>query len=163
MLVNVGTKYTLTQGGQNLKAAAGTYDVYFSNTSGTFYLVTAGAADPTVNEPADTWTLRGDINNSTWYTDFEFKVDGNLLVVKNITFQDTYGQGANFKVLNNGKWIGTPDARTYQLGEAITLNNGEGGSNICVNATINTAQYDIYLNVIKNCVCVVAAGGKPTI
>ncbi len=160
--INVGTKYTLTHNGKNISAAAGTYDVYLNYSNGTFYMVAAGAQDPTVNEPDDTWAIKGDVNNTQWKTDIYFEAAGDLLVVKNITFQDSWSKGIEFKLLKNNQWVGATESKKYQLGESIALNNGDG-NNLSVNATIGSATYDIYLNVMKNCVCVVNAGAKPTI
>ena len=125
-------------------------------------MVAAGAEDPTVGATLDTWVIRGSINGTGWQSDITMEMKDNLLVAKDVTFDDTDNQGAQFKVLKNGEWSGTENAKQYNVGEPIYFSVGKG-DNIAVNATLSSVKYDIYLSIIKHCVCVVKAGDKPTI
>ena len=140
---------------------AGTYDFYFNPATSKLFLVNAGDEDPTAGGAADVWTIKGDVNNTQWNNGevATEAVDG-FFVAKNVTFQDSYGQGANFKVLKNGSWMGSATGGTHNVGDAIAVS--ESGSNITMNVTLNT-PYDIYIDGANNNVYVVEAGATPAI
>ena len=152
---------TLTYGGADMLIEAGTYDFYFNPATSKLFLVNAGDEDPTAGGAADVWTIKGDVNNTQWNNGevATEAVDG-FFVAKNVTFQDSYGQGANFKVLKNGSWMGSATGGTHNVGDAIAVS--EYGSNITMNVTLNT-PYDIYIDGANNNVYVVEAGATPAI
>ena len=151
----------LTYGGADMLIEAGTYDFYFNPATSKLFLVNAGDEDPTAGGAADVWTIKGDVNNTQWNNGevATEAVDG-FFVAKNVTFQDSYGQGANFKVLKNGSWMGSATGGTHNVGDAIAVS--ESGSNITMNVTLNT-PYDIYIDGANNNVYVVEAGATPAI
>ena len=121
-------------------------------------MAVAGASDPTAG--ADTWTIKGDVNGTQWNTDIATELVDGLYVAKNVTFQDSWNEGANFKVLKNGTWMGSTAGGTHELGAAIAIS--EGGNNITMNVTLDT-PYDIYIDGANLNVYVVEAGATPAI
>lgn len=84
-----------------------------------------------------------------------------MYVAKNVTFQDSWGEGANFKVLKNGTWMGSVAGGTHELNTAIAV-SVDANTNIIMNVTLDT-PYDIYIDGANNNVYVVEAGTTPTI
>ncbi len=151
---------TLTYGGADMLIEAGTYDFYFNPTTAKLFVVAAGGEDPTAGI-SDVWTIKGDVNNTQWNNGevATEAVDG-FYVAKNVTFQDSWSEGANFKVLKNGTWMGSTAGGTHNVGDAIAVS--ESGGNITMNVTLNT-PYDIYIDGANNNVYVVEAGATPAI
>ncbi len=151
---------TLTYGGADMWIDAGTFDFYFNPATAKLFVVAAGGEDPTVGGSTDVWTIKGDVNNTQWGSDVATEVANGLFVAKNVTFQDSWGEGANFKVLKNGTWMGATAGGTHNVGDAIAVS--ESGGNITMNVTLNT-PYDIYIDGANNNVYVVEAGATPAI
>lgn len=149
---------TLTYGGADMWIDAGSYDFYFNPAASKLILAVAGSDDPTAG--ADTWTIKGDVNGTAWNTDIATELVDGLYVAKNVTFQDSWGEGANFKVLKNGTWMGSTAGGTHEVGAAIAVS--EGGGNITMNVTLDT-PYDIYIDGANLNVYVVEAGATPAI
>ena len=147
---------TLTYGGADMWIDAGTYDFYFNPTTSKLFLVVAGGEDPTAGV-SDVWTIKGDVNGTKWGTDVPTEVVGNLYVAKNVSFQDSYGEGYNFKVLENGTWYGAADG-VNSVGEVIAISTS--GGNIRMDVDPNSS-YDIYIDGANKKVCVVEAGETP--
>ena len=80
-----------------------------------------------------------------------------MFVAKNVSFQDSYGEGYNFKVLENGTWYGAADG-VNSVGEVIAISTG--GGNIRMDVDPNSS-YDIYIDGTNLKVCVVEAGETP--
>ncbi|MBO7266115.1 MAG: starch-binding protein [Alistipes sp.] len=164
--VNINEAITLiTSGGSgDMKVAvSGTYDLYFYPAAFTLYVMTEGTAPEVTPAPeptGDVWTIQGDVNNTQWGTGIATELVDGLYVAKNITFQDSYGEGANFKVLKNGTWMGSTAGGTHNVGDAIAVS--DGGSNITMNVTLDT-PYDIYIDGANNNVYVVEVGATPAI
>jgi hypothetical protein len=150
---------TLTYGGADMWIDAGTFDFYFNPTTAKLFVVAAGGEDPT-GGVSDVWTIKGDLNNTQWTSDIATEVVDGFYVAKNVTFQDSWGEGANFKVLKNGTWMGSTAGGTHNVGDAIAV-SGSGG-NITMNVTLDT-PYDIYIDGANNNVYVVEAGATPAI
>ena len=148
----------LTYGGMDMWIDAGSYDFYFNPAASKLILAAAGASDPTAG--ADTWTIKGDVNGTAWGSDIATELVDGLYVAKNVTFQDSWGEGANFKVLKNGAWMGSTAGGVHELGAAIAVS--EGGGNITMNVTLDT-PYDIYIDGANLNVYVVEAGATPAI
>ena len=147
---------TLTYGGADMWIDAGTYDFYFNPTTSKLFLVVAGGEDPTAGV-SDVWTIKGDVNGTQWGTDVPTEAVGNLYVAKNVSFQDSYGEGYNFKVLENGTWYGAADG-INSVGEVIAISTS--GGNIRMDVDPNSS-YDIYIDGANKKVCVVEAGETP--
>ena len=150
---------TLTYGGADMLIEAGTYDFYFNPATSKLFLVNAGDEDPTTGAGA-VWTIQGDVNNTQWGTGIATELVDGLYVAKNITFQDSYGEGANFKVLKDGTWMGSVAGGKHELNTAIAV-SADGG-NINMNVAFET-PYDIYIDGANNNVYVVEAGATPSI
>lgn len=148
----------LTYGGNDMWIDAGDYDFYFNPAASKLILAAAGASDPTAG--ADTWTIKGDVNGTQWGSDVATELVNGLYVAKNVTFQDSWNEGANFKVLKNGTWMGSTDGGTHEVGAAIAVS--DGGGNITMNVTLDT-PYDIYIDGANLNVYVVEAGATPAI
>lgn len=149
---------TLTYGGADMWIDAGDYDFYFNPAASKLILAAAGASDPTAG--ADTWTIKGDVNGTQWGSDVATELVNGLYVAKNVTFQDSWNEGANFKVLKNGTWMGSTAGGTHEVGAAIAVS--DGGGNITMNVTLDT-PYDIYIDGANLNVYVVEAGATPAI
>lgn len=150
---------TLTFGGADMWIDAGTFDFYFNPTTAKLFVVAAGGEDPTAGV-SDVWTIKGDLNSTQWTSDIATEAVDGFYVAKNVTFQDSWGEGANFKVLKNGTWMGATTGGTHNVGDAIAVS--ESGGNITMNVTLNT-PYDIYIDGANNNVYVVEAGATPAI
>ena len=150
---------TLTFGGADMWIDAGTFDFYFNPTTAKLFVVAAGGEDPTAGV-SDVWTIKGDLNNTQWTSDIATEAADGFYVAKNVTFQDSWNEGANFKVLKNGTWMGSTAGGTHNVGDAIAVS--ESGGNITMNVTLNT-PYDIYIDGANNNVYVVEAGATPAI
>ena len=150
---------TLTFGGADMWIDAGTFDFYFNPTTAKLFVVAAGGEDPTAGV-SDVWTIKGDLNSTQWTSDIATEAVDGFYVAKNVTFQDSWGEGANFKVLKNGTWMGSTAGGTHNVGDAIAVS--EAGGNIAMNVTLNT-PYDIYIDGANNNVYVVEAGATPAI
>ncbi len=148
----------LTYGGADMWIDAGSYDFYFNPSASKLILAVAGSDDPTAG--ADTWTIKGDVNGTAWNSDIATELVDGLYVAKNVTFQDSWNEGANFKVLKNGAWMGSTAGGVHELGAAIAIS--EGGGNITMNVTLDT-PYDIYIDGANLNVYVVEAGATPAI
>ena len=151
---------TLTYGGADMWIDAGTFDFYFNPASSKLFVVVAGAEDPTAGAGA-VWTIQGDVNNTQWGTGIATELVDGLYVAKNITFQDSYGEGANFKVLKDGTWMGSVTGGKHELNTAIAV-SADAGANINMNVAFET-PYDIYIDGANNNVYVVEAGATPSI
>ena len=151
---------TLTYGGADMWIDAGTFDFYFNPASSKLFVVVAGAEDPTASAGA-VWTIQGDVNNTQWGTGIATELVDGLYVAKNITFQDSYGEGANFKVLKDGTWMGSVAGGKHELNTAIAV-SADAGANINMNVAFDT-PYDIYIDGANNNVYVVEAGATPSI
>ena len=150
----------LTYGGADMWIDAGTYDFYFNPASSKMFVVVAGSEDPTSGAGA-VWTIQGDVNNTQWGTGIATELVDGLYVAKNITFQDSYGEGANFKVLKDGTWMGSVAGGKHELNTAIAV-SASAGANINMNVAFET-PYDIYIDGANNNVYVVEAGATPSI
>ena len=150
---------TLTFGGADMWIDAGTFDFYFNPTTAKLFVVAAGGEDPTAGV-SDVWTIKGDLNSTQWTSDIATEAADGFYVAKNVTFQDSWNEGANFKVLKNGTWMGSTAGGTHNVGDAIAVS--ESGGNITMNVTLNT-PYDIYIDGANNNVYVVEAGATPAI
>lgn len=149
----------LTYGGADMLIEAGTYDFYFNPTTAKLFVVAAGGEDPTAGV-SDVWTIKGDLNSTQWTSDIATEAVDGFYVAKNVTFQDSWSEGANFKVLKNGTWMGSTAGGTHNVGDAIAVS--ESGGNITMNVTLDT-PYDIYIDGANNNVYVVEAGATPAI
>ena len=150
----------LTYGGADMWIDAGTYDFYFNPASSKMFVVVAGSEDPTAGAGA-VWTIQGDVNGTQWGTGIATELVDGLYVAKNITFQDSYGEGANFKVLKDGTWMGSVAGGKHELNTAIAV-SADAGANINMNVAFDT-PYDIYIDGANNNVYVVEAGATPSI
>ena len=150
----------LTYGGADMWIDAGTYDFYFNPASSKMFVVVAGSEDPTSGAGA-VWTIQGDVNGTQWGTGIATELVDGLYVAKNITFQDSYGEGANFKVLKDGTWMGSVAGGKHELNTAIAV-SASAGANINMNVAFET-PYDIYIDGANNNVYVVEAGATPSI
>ena len=150
----------LTYGGADMWIDAGTYDFYFNPASSKMFVVVAGSEDPTAGAGA-VWTIQGDVNGTQWGTGIATELVDGLYVAKNITFQDSYGEGANFKVLKDGTWMGSVAGGKHELNTAIAV-SASAGANINMNVAFET-PYDIYIDGANNNVYVVEAGATPSI
>lgn len=158
--INAATTLITSGGSADMYVAvAGTYDLYFYPETLTLYVMTEGTT-PEVEAPADMWTIKGDVNGTKWGSDVATELVDGLYVAKNVTFQDSYGEGANFKVLKNGTWMGSTAGGTHEVGAAIAVSEGSG--NITMNVTLDT-PYDIYIDGANLNVYVVEAGATPAI
>ena len=164
--VNINEAITLiTSGGSgDMKVAvSGTYDLYFYPAAFTLYVMTEGTAPDVTPAPeptGDVWTIKGDVNGTQWTSDVATEAADGFYVAKNVTFQDSWGEGANFKVLKNGTWMGSTAGGTHNVGDAIAVS--DAGGNITMNVTLDT-PYDIYIDGANNNVYVVEAGATPAI
>ena len=164
--VNINEAITLiTSGGSgDMKVAvSGTYDLYFYPATFTLYVMTQGTAPEVTPAPEPTgavWTIQGDVNGTQWGTGIATELVDGLYVAKNITFQDSYDQGANFKVLKDGTWMGSVAGGKHELNTAIAVS--AAGGNINMNVAFET-PYDIYIDGANNNVYVVEAGATPSI
>lgn len=164
--VNINEAITLiTSGGSgDMKVAvSGTYDLYFYPATFTLYVMTQGTAPEVTPAPeptGDVWTIKGDVNGTQWASDVATEAADGFYVAKNVTFQDSWGEGANFKVLKNGTWMGSTAGGTHNVGDAIAVS--DAGGNITMNVTLDT-PYDIYIDGANNNVYVVEAGATPAI
>jgi hypothetical protein len=144
-------------------AADGTYDFYFYPKQLKLYVMEQGVSPDNAEEPEPStspWTIKGDVNGTQWGTDIPTEVVDGLFVAKNISFQDSYGQGYNFKVLKNGAWYGSVNGGTNSVGYAIEIAAGDNYGNIKVNVDSNST-YDIYIDGTNLKVCVVESGETP--
>ena len=158
--INAATTLITSGGSADMYVAvAGTYDLYFYPETLTLYVMTEGTT-PEVEAPADMWTIKGDVNGTAWGSDIATELVDGLYVAKNVTFQDSWNEGANFKVLKNGAWMGSTAGGVHELGAAIAIS--EGGGNITMNVTLDT-PYDIYIDGANLNVYVVEAGATPAI
>ena len=150
----------LTYGGADMWIDAGTFDFYFNPATSKLFVVAAGGEDPT-GGVSDVWTIKGDVNNTQWASDIATEAVDGFFVAKNVTFQDSWSEGANFKVLKNGTWMGSVAGGTHNVGDAIAVSDA-ANSNITMNVTLNT-PYDIYIDATNNNVYVVEVGATPAI
>ena len=150
----------LTYGGADMWIDAGSYDFYFNPAASKLVLAVAGSEDPTAGGSSDVWTIKGDVNGTQWASDVATELVDGFYVAKNVTFQDSWNEGANFKVLKNGTWMGSTAGGTHEVGAAIAVS--EGGGNITMNVTLDT-PYDIYIDGANLNVYVVEAGATPAI
>ena len=159
--INAATTLITSGGSADMYVAvAGTYDLYFYPATLTLYVMTQGTT-PNVEAPADMWTIKGDVNSTQWGSDIATELVDGFYVAKGVTFQDSYGEGANFKVLKNGTWMGSVAGGTHNVGDAIAVSDS-AQSNITVNVTLNT-PYDIYIDATNSNVYVVEVGATPAI
>ena len=141
-------------------AADGTYDFYFYPKQLKLYVMEQGVSPDNAEEPeplTSPWTIKGDVNGTKWGTDVPTEAVDGLFVAKNVSFQDSYEQGYNFKVLENGTWYGAADG-VNSVGEVIAISTS--GGNIRMDVDPNSS-YDIYIDGANKKVCVVEAGETP--
>ena len=162
--VNINEAITLiTSGGSgDMKVAvSGTYDLYFYPEAFTLYVMEQGKTPTVTPEPSTSpWTIKGDVNGTQWGTDVPTEAVDGLFVAKNVSFQDSYDQGYNFKVLENGTWYGAVNGGTNSVGSAIEIAAGDNYGNIKMDVDPNSS-YDIYIDGANKKVCVVEAGETP--
>ena len=149
----------LTAGGADMWINAGSYDIYFNPTTAKMFVANAGEQGPAA--PADVWVIKGDVNGTQWSTEVATEEANGLYVAKNVTFQDSWNEGANFKVLKNGAWMGSVAGGVHELNTAIAV-SADANTNITMNVTLDT-PYDIYIDGANNNVYVVEAGATPAI
>ena len=139
----------MTQGGDNMNVAAGTYDVYLSKDASVAYFMTPGqspAASLTGN-----WFLVGNFNGWT-VNDANYKMtaEGNWYVFKNFTAD---GQGVK---LNAGSWDVNRGGTFTAANAAITV--AHNGSDMMVTA----GTYDVYLNAAEDTLYFMTPGSTPS-
>ena len=144
-----GQAIALTQGGDNMNVAAGTYDVYLSKDASVAYFMTPGQA-PAASLTGN-WFLVGNFNGWT-VNDANYKMtaEGNWYVFKNFTAD---GQGVK---LNAGSWDVNRGGTFTAANAAITV--AHNGSDMMVTA----GTYDVYLNAAEDTLYFMTPGSTPS-
>ena len=148
--VTIDAKNTLTAEGQDMWIAAGTYDFYFNPTAAELYVMTAGAADPTIPADAKAVKVYADVKATGWETcniygwgdlgEFAGTWPGSAMTAEGDYYVYTFDAAAYGKtisiVLNNGNGVQSVDIANIVLNDdvVITLTDNEGGK---WNYTIN--------------------------
>ena len=145
-----GQAIALTQGGDNMNVAAGTYDVYLSKDASVAYFMTPGQT-PAVSLTG-TWYLVGDFNGWTPAdANYQMTVEGNWYVFKNFTAD---GQGV--KLVADSNWSANRGGTFTAANEAISVvHNGD-------NMTVTAGTYDVYLNAAEDTVYFMTPGSTPS-
>lgn len=141
--VTIDAKNTLTAEGKDMWIADGTYDFYFNPTSAELYVMTAGAADPTLPADAKAVKVYADVKAAGWETcniygwgdlgEFAGTWPGSAMETDGDYFVYTFDAAAYGKtvsiVLNNGSGDQSVDIKDIVLNDdvVITLTDNEGG------------------------------------
>lgn len=144
-----GQAIALTQGGDNMNVAAGTYDVYLSKDASVAYFMTPGQAPAAAL--TGNWFLVGNFNGWT-VNDANYKMtaEGNWYVFKNFTAD---GQGVK---LNAGSWDVNRGGTFTAANAAITV--AHNGADMMVTA----GTYDVYLNAAEDTLYFMTPGSTPS-
>ena len=141
--VTVDAKNALTAEGQDMWIAAGTYDFYFNPEAAELYVMTAGAADPTLPSDAKAVKVYADVKATGWETcniygwgdlgEFAGGWPGSAMTAEGDYFvyqfdATAYGKTISI-VLNNGNGDQSVDIKDIVLNDdvVITLTDNEGG------------------------------------
>ena len=141
--VTVDAKNALTAEGQDMWIAAGTYDFYFNPEASELYVMTAGAADPTLPSDAKAVKVYADVKAAGWETcniygwgdlgEFAGTWAGTAMTAEGDYFVyqfdvTAYGKTVSI-VLNNGSGDQSVDIKDIVLNDdvVITLTDNEGG------------------------------------
>ncbi len=141
--VTVDAKNALTAEGQDMWIAAGTYDFYFNPEASELYVMTAGAADPTLPSDAKAVKVYADVKAAGWETcniygwgdlgEFAGSWAGSAMTAEGDYFvyqfdATAYGKTISI-VLNNGNGDQSVDIKDIVLNDdvVITLTDNEGG------------------------------------
>ena len=141
--VTVDAKNALTAEGQDMWIAAGTYDFYFNPEAAELYVMTAGAADPTLPSDAKAVKVYADVKATGWETcniygwgdlgEFAGGWPGSAMTAEGDYFvyqfdATAYGKTVSI-VLNNGSGDQSVDIKDIVLNDdvVITLTDNEGG------------------------------------
>ena len=143
-----GEAMALTPGGDNIKPAAGTYDIYLNPHIATAYFMTAGASAPAAPE---VWGVVGTINN--WGgddLDIAMTNDGTYWVAKGVVLAD----GDEIKVRWASAW-NIDFGGTFEANVQVPAT--KGGSNFKAVA----GTYDIYLDEANSFIYFMTDGKTP--
>ena len=141
--VTIDAKNTLTAEGKDMWIAAGTYDFYFNPEAAELYVMTAGAADPTLPSDAKAVKVYADVKAAGWENcniygwgdlgEFAGTWAGTAMTAEGDYFvyqfdATAYGKTVSI-VLNNGNGDQTVDIKDIVLNNdvVITLTDNEGG------------------------------------
>ncbi|MBR6631189.1 MAG: starch-binding protein, partial [Alistipes sp.] len=141
--VTVDAKNALTAEGQDMWIAAGTYDFYFNPEASKLYVMTAGAADPTLPSDAKAVKVYADVKAAGWENcniygwgdlgEFAGSWAGSAMTAEGDYFVyqfdvTAYGKTVSI-VLNNGNGDQSVDIKDIVLNDdvVITLTDNEGG------------------------------------
>lgn len=141
--VTVDAKNALTAEGQDMWIAAGTYDFYFNPEASELYVMTAGAADPTLPSDAKAVKVYADVKAAGWENcniygwgdlgEFAGSWAGSAMTAEGDYFvyqfdATAYGKTISI-VLNNGNGDQSVDIKDIVLNDdvVITLTDNEGG------------------------------------
>lgn len=141
--VTVDAKNALTAEGQDMWIAAGTYDFYFNPEASELYVMTAGAADPTLPSDAKAVKVYADVKAAGWENcniygwgdlgEFAGSWAGSAMTAEGDYFvyqfdATAYGKTVSI-VLNNGNGDQSVDIKDIVLNDdvVITLTDNEGG------------------------------------
>ena len=151
--VTIDGKNTLTAEGQDMWIADGTFDFYFNPTSAELYVMTAGAADPTLPQDAKAVKFYADVTATGWTNcniygwgdlgDYGGSWPGTALSSENVDGKEYYtftfdasAWGKTVNVIFNNGTEQTVDIKDIILDKdyIFTLTDNAGGK---WNATIN--------------------------
>lgn len=137
------TKLTLVKGGQNMKVEAGTYDLYFSDKTKDFFVMTPGTTPADLEKPI-VWVLTGSFNgwNETACIMAETATD-NLFVAEDIELKS----GDEIKVKDSTTWDTSYGGGITNLNANSWMKAYFNGSNIVV---AKSGTYDVYFEYIKD-------------
>ncbi len=141
--VTIDAKNTLTAEGKDMWIAAGTYDFYFNPEAAELYVMTAGAADPTLPSDAKAVKVYADVKAAGWENcniygwgdlgEFAGGWPGSAMTAEGDYFvyqfdATAYGKTVSI-VLNNGSGDQSVDIKDIVLNDdvVITLTDNEGG------------------------------------
>lgn len=137
------TKLTLVKGGQNMKVEAGTYDLYFSDKTKDFFVMTPGTTPADLEKPI-VWVLTGTFNewNETACIMTKTATD-NLFVAEDIELKS----GDEIKVKDSTTWDTSYGGGITNLNANSWMKAYFNGSNIGV---AKSGTYDVYFEYIKD-------------
>ena len=143
-----GQAIALTQGGDNMNVAAGTYDVYLSKDGSVAYFMTPGEVPAA---PLNgTWYLVGNFNGWTVGDEnYKLTAENGWYVFKNFTAD---GQGVKF---NAGNWDVNRGGAFVAANEAIAVE--QNGADMMIAA----GTYDVYLNATEDTAYFMEPGKTP--
>ena len=141
--VTIDAKNTLTAEGQDMWIAEGTFDFYFNPETAELYVMTAGAADPTLPADAKAVKVYADVKAAGWENcniygwgdlgEFAGGWPGTAMTAEGDYFvyqfdATAYGKTVSI-VLNNGSGDQSVDIKDIVLNDdvVITLTDNEGG------------------------------------